>query len=82
MEIVQTQLTLPAMAQGFREVTREVAAVVQEARIHEGLCHVFIHHTSASLLIQENVDPDVQRDLQAFFARLRDASVNRGRNAA
>ena len=70
MEIVQTQLTLPAMAQGFREVTREVAAVVQEARIHEGLCHVFIHHTSASLLIQENADPDVQRDLQAFFARL------------
>ena len=35
-----------------------------------GLCNVFLHHTSASLLIQENADPDVQRDLEAFFQRL------------
>ncbi|MEC7751247.1 MAG: secondary thiamine-phosphate synthase enzyme YjbQ [Myxococcota bacterium] len=70
MDLFQTQLTLPAMSQGFREITREVAAIVQEAGFEQGLCHIFIHHTSASLLIQENADPDVQRDLQAFFARL------------
>jgi secondary thiamine-phosphate synthase enzyme len=38
--------------------------------VGQGICHLFIHHTSASLLIQENADPDVQRDLEAFFQRL------------
>jgi len=70
MEMFQQQLELPASAQGFREITRTVSALVRESGICQGLCHVFIHHTSASLLIQENADPDVQRDLQAFFARL------------
>tara|TARA_Y100001934_G_scaffold264874_1_gene342361 strand:- start:160 stop:597 length:438 start_codon:yes stop_codon:yes gene_type:complete len=70
MEMFQRQLELPASSQGFREVTHRVADLVHASQVQEGLCHVFIHHTSASLLIQENADPDVQRDLQAFFARL------------
>jgi secondary thiamine-phosphate synthase enzyme len=43
---------------------------VQSSTVSAGLCHVFIHHTSASLIIQENADPDVQLDLEAFFSRL------------
>jgi secondary thiamine-phosphate synthase enzyme len=56
--------------QGLVEVTDAVAAAVAESGIRTGLVTVFIQHTSASLLIQENADPDVQTDLQAFFRRL------------
>jgi secondary thiamine-phosphate synthase enzyme len=52
------------------EVTRQVQDAVAAAGVSEGLCTVFIHHTSASLIINENADPDVQRDLDAFLSRL------------
>lgn len=55
---------------GTREITGDVASCVATSQVQTGLCHVFIHHTSASLLITENADPDVRRDLDAFFARL------------
>ena len=55
---------------GLHLITTAVQDVVVSANIHTGICHVFLHHTSASLIIQENADPDVQRDLDAFFARL------------
>jgi secondary thiamine-phosphate synthase enzyme len=55
---------------GLVEITGPVLGVVQEAAVSEGLCTVFIRHTSASLVIQENADPDVQRDLEAFLLRL------------
>ena len=64
------QITLPAAARGLYEITDRVAAVVAEAGSVDGMCQVFLQHTSASLLIQENADPDVQVDLQAFFERL------------
>lgn len=51
-------------------ITRQVETVVSEAGISTGLCVVFIRHTSASLIIQENADPDVLRDLETFFAKL------------
>lgn len=54
---------------GLYEVTREVAAWVSKAG-QDGLLTLLIQHTSASLLIQENADPDVQRDMRAFFSRL------------
>ena len=66
----QRQIALPAQPRGLKDVTRAVDALVRESGVAQGLCHVFIHHTSASLVIQENADPDVQRDLDAFFARL------------
>ncbi len=56
--------------QGLTEFTPDVARVVRNSGIGTGLAHVFCRHTSASLLIQENADPDVQRDLLAFFKRL------------
>ncbi len=52
------------------EITSQVVNVVNEANITEGLCTLFIQHTSASLLIQENADPSVQRDLQNWLNRL------------
>jgi len=55
---------------GLHEVTGEVAGVVREAQVDEGLCTVFIPHTSASLTIQENADPSARRDLEAWLARL------------
>jgi secondary thiamine-phosphate synthase enzyme len=55
---------------GLTEITSAVRAVVRAAGVREGLCTVFIRHTSASLLIQENADPAVRRDLEAFLSRL------------
>jgi secondary thiamine-phosphate synthase enzyme len=55
---------------GLVEITDQVRAVVRVAGVREGLCTVFVRHTSASLVIQENADPSVRRDLSAFFARL------------
>ena len=59
-----------ATRRGLNEITDVVARVVEAAGVREGLCTVFIRHTSASLVIQENADPAVQRDLEAFFSRL------------
>lgn len=55
---------------GTYEITRELQAAVADSGVGEGLCHVFVHHTSASLIVCENADPTVRRDLEAFFARL------------
>jgi secondary thiamine-phosphate synthase enzyme len=59
-----------ATRRGLNEITDVVARVVEAARVREGLCTVFIRHTSASLVIQENADPAVQRDLESFFSGL------------
>ena len=56
--------------QGLYDVTHKVAGVVRDSGVIEGLVTVFIRHTSASLLIQENADPAVQEDLQAWLNRL------------
>jgi secondary thiamine-phosphate synthase enzyme len=55
---------------GLTEITGGVRGVLRASGIREGLCTVFIRHTSASVLIQENADPAVQRDLEAFLSRL------------
>jgi secondary thiamine-phosphate synthase enzyme len=59
-----------ATRRGLNEITDAVAGVVEAAQVREGLCTVFIRHTSASLVIQENADPLVRRDLEAFLSRL------------
>ena len=66
----QKRLTVETRARDTHEITREVAEAVAEARITDGLAHVFLHHTSASLMLCENVDPDVRADLERFFSRL------------
>jgi secondary thiamine-phosphate synthase enzyme len=55
---------------GLNEITGAVRHVVRAAEVRDGLCTVFVRHTSASLVIQENADPTVQRDLEAFLSRL------------
>ncbi|MFW6051287.1 MAG: secondary thiamine-phosphate synthase enzyme YjbQ [Myxococcota bacterium] len=55
---------------GTTEITDRVQAAVGESGIRDGLCTVFIHHTSASLIVCENADPQVRRDLEAFAERL------------
>ena len=64
------ELTIPTRGRGFYELTREVEAWVDENKFKDGLLTLHLRHTSASLLIQENADPDVRRDLEAFFRRL------------
>jgi secondary thiamine-phosphate synthase enzyme len=63
-------LTVETPGRGITEITDAVQRAVAESGIAEGLCTVFIHHTSASLIINENADRDVQRDLDAFLTRL------------
>ena len=55
---------------GLHEITREVQAVVGASAVRRGLCHVFVRHTSASLVIQENADPSARHDLERAFERI------------
>jgi len=54
---------------GFHSLSDRVQAVVSASRVSDGLCHVFLHHTSASLIFCENADPTVRADAEAFFGR-------------
>ena len=70
MTQAQGELRVPTRAKGLYEITREIRKWVGSQQIQIGLCTIFIQHTSASLIIQENADPDVRRDLCEFFERL------------
>lgn len=64
------EISLGGGRQGLHEITAEVAAVVQESGVKDGLCTLFLQHTSASLTIQENADPSARRDLENWMKRL------------
>ena len=64
------QLTVRASRQGLHEITFEVQRLIQEAGLSEGLCTLFVKHTSCSLTIQENADPSARRDLENWLNRL------------
>jgi len=64
------QLSVETRGQGLYEVTAKVQSAINESGIEEGLCTVFVRHTSASLVIQENADPSARRDLERWLARL------------
>lgn len=66
----RTQFEVRTPGRGTVEITDRIAAAVAGSGVEVGLCHVFVHHTSASLIVGENADPTVRRDLDAFFARL------------
>jgi len=68
--MTQQLFQIATAGQGLYEITKELAAWVAQQGVHTGLLTVFIRHTSASLLIQENADPQVQTDLRGYFARL------------
>ena len=64
------QISVRTNGQGLQEVTREIEQIVSQAKCDEGLCTVFLQHTSASLTIQENADPSAKRDLETWLNRL------------
>jgi secondary thiamine-phosphate synthase enzyme len=64
------ELVISTRGRGFTDITSEVASHVGQTGLQTGLATLHLRHTSASLLIQENADPEVRRDLERFFARL------------
>ena len=70
MNVSQQTLEISTRGRGFSDITREVAAFVEQSGVRRGICAIFVQHTSASLLIQENADPRVLKDLAAFMADL------------
>ena len=70
MPIHQKTLELRSTGRGFVDLTAEIGRVVAESGVQRGLCAIFVQHTSASLVIQENADPAVLRDLERWFAEI------------
>lgn len=66
--IEQQTITIATNGRATIEITRVVESVLRDAAIDRGLCHVFVHHTSASLIITENADSNVRRDLENWIA--------------
>ena len=64
------QLLVDTPGQGLHEITARVNAAVADAQVEEGLCTVFVRHTSASLVVQENADPTAKSDLERWLKRL------------
>jgi len=70
MRQLSHQLSISTRGKGLYSISRQVESWAAESGLRQGLLTVFMQHTSASLLIQENADPDVQSDLEKYFARL------------
>jgi secondary thiamine-phosphate synthase enzyme len=70
MNHFQKFLSLQTTGKSLQKITPKIEAIVAESGIKTGLCTIFVRHTSASLVIQENADPDVLKDLANFFAKL------------
>lgn len=68
--ILQQGFTVATQGRGTYAITDHLCGIVQASRIHTGLAHLFIHHTSASLILCENADPAVRQDLERFMSRL------------
>jgi secondary thiamine-phosphate synthase enzyme len=66
----QRTLTVTTRGRGFYDVTAQIAAVVAESGVSTGMCTVFLRHTSASLVVQENADPAVLRDLGRWMEKM------------
>jgi secondary thiamine-phosphate synthase enzyme len=72
----QTSVELAPRGRGLHDVTADVRRAVLASGVRTGMCNIFLRHTSASLLIQENADPSVLRDLQRFIDRLAPESAD------
>jgi secondary thiamine-phosphate synthase enzyme len=66
----QQILKIQTRGKSLHKITADVASVVTQAGVKTGMCNLFLRHTSASLIIQENADPDVLKDLATFLAKL------------
>lgn len=67
--IAQREIVVATKGRGTYDISRDVEGTVRESGVTSGLCHVFIRHTSASLMLCENADPSVMRDLETFMSR-------------
>jgi secondary thiamine-phosphate synthase enzyme len=63
--ILQRNLSVSTRGRGTYDITAEIARLVRDSGLHTGLCHCFLQHTSASLILCENADPSVRRDLES-----------------
>lgn len=73
MEVVKVEhhdLAVRTKGRGLYDITREVAEAVSKAKVRDGTCTVFIQHTSASLVVQENADPSVRRDMEKWIEKI------------
>lgn len=70
MSSFTTTIEVATPGRGFCEISSDLQRLVKQSDVASGLCHLFLRHTSASLLITENADPDVRRDLETFISRL------------
>jgi secondary thiamine-phosphate synthase enzyme len=68
--ISQESIEVETRGRGTHDITRQVQDIVAASRIRTGTCHVFVQHTSASLMLCENADPEVRRDLERFMSRI------------
>jgi len=68
--MLQQKITVATRGRGSYDITGEIQRLVQASDVHAGLCQLFVHHTSASLMLCENADPTVRADLERFMARL------------
>ncbi len=68
--VFQRTLTFKTLGRGTTNITRDIQELVAESAISTGTCHVFVQHTSASLMLCENADPDVRHDLETFMQHL------------
>ena len=66
----QSSITIKTSGRNTYDITNQLDVIIQSSSISVGLCHIFLHHTSASLIITENADPDVRRDLETIIQRL------------
>ena len=70
MALYQKTLEINTSPKSFLDITRDVQAFVSESGLNKGVCSLFIKHTSASLVIQENYDPSVRQDFETIFSKL------------
>lgn len=68
--ITQQTFTIITHGRGTYAITDRIRDIVRSSQIHTGLAHIFVHHTSASLILCENADPSVRQDLEGFMVRL------------
>jgi len=68
MRIFQTTLQLKPYARGFHIITSQIEKILSQSNISTGTMNIFLQHTSASITINENVDPSVQEDMENFFS--------------
>ena len=70
MALYQKTLEINTSSKAFLDITKKVQAIISESDLKNGICSLFIKHTSASLVIQENYDPSVRQDFETIFSRL------------